>query len=657
MLDDIRPFLSCEINVSRKLIPISWKAKKLDAFEKTNRRINPQLAWVEWLDTRKLPKNWKFLYFDDANWVTPIAVDAKIGELKKVSINNVKQFEIVPKLIAKGEFIERYGYEKDQPGVRFISRQFNNTELPSQGVWRRYDLGRVRLGRSKFILDLPEGTVVEVAYSESLVNDRVTPFITLSAGESLNLEHFVSKGGKQTLFSITPKGGRYMEIHVLANPKDVKFIDEKYIERGYHGKPEGNFVSNDELLNKIWYTGIETYRACTEDALVDNVTRERGQWTGDAVSVGLDIVSVGYTDLALIKRSLYQSAQSARNDGLIAGLCPGGEAYLSTYALQWISAVVHYYKLTGDKEFLKEMYSYAKNNLKAFEPFVTENGLKDGLAWQFVDWGYFRNEGPIDIAYNLHYYEALKDMTMWSNILNNYSDVELYKSKTEIERNKISIYFKNEFKNKNAWQRIGYHSSALALKSNVFNGKRKKEAIDAIKKHILNSFPNKYDAPRLSDPGMNNKQLITPYFAHFAYPTLIENGEIDFVINQYRTAWGWALQNDRTTWVEVFDTRWSMAHQWAGAPTWQLSRYVLGLHPRNDIGENHFELKLFTGDLKNASGEVPIALSNGKTIKVEWKKVNDKIEYKLKTPEEIYLHFKGNVFKVNRQYHTQLNVK
>ena len=50
---------------------------------------------------------------------------------------------------------------------------------------------------------------------------------------------------------------------------------------------------------------------------------------------------------------------------------------------------------------------------------------------------------------------------------------------------------------------------------------------------------------------------------------LFESGEADFVLDQYRACWGWALGEGRTTWVEVFDTRWTHCHQWAGAPTWQ----------------------------------------------------------------------------------------
>ena len=62
-------------------------------------------------------------------------------------------------------------------------------------------------------------------------------------------------------------------------------------------------------LNTIWNTGIETYKACSEDALIDNPTRERGQWLGDVGIVGMEIGAVGFSDIGIVRRGLVQSAQ------------------------------------------------------------------------------------------------------------------------------------------------------------------------------------------------------------------------------------------------------------------------------------------------------------------------------------------------------------
>jgi hypothetical protein len=187
------------------------------------------------------------------------------------------------------------------------------------------------------------------------------------------------------------------------------------------------------------------------------------------------------------------------------------------------------------------------------------------------------------------------------------------------------------------WDSIGYHNAVLAMRAGLIDKPRERECIAYLKRHILSCFPNNPDAPRLADPAAANRQLITPYFAHYAFPVLIEHGEMDFVLDQYRKCWGWALGEGRTTWVEVFDTRWTHCHQWAGCPTWQLSRYALGLHSRFDLGDHHYVLKLIPGSLPAARGTLP--MPNGKgSIDIQWKRDAGGIRFSLEASEPIWLH-------------------
>jgi len=202
----------------------------------------------------------------------------------------------------------------------------------------------------------------------------------------------------------------------------------------------------------------------------------------------------------------------------------------------------------------------------------------------------------------------------------------------------IARYFADEFaQGGDAWTRIGYHRAALGLRLGFFKGASETAGLRFLKSHILRCFPNDPRAPRLSDPAADNARLITPYFAHYALPLLIEHGEMNFVLDQYRKCWGWALKDGRTTWLEVFDTRWSHCHQWAGCPTWQLSRYALGLQPRYDLGERHFAVVLAPGSLAQAQGCLPLPGSN-ETLKIRWKRTAGKVRYRVETPFPIWLH-------------------
>jgi alpha-L-rhamnosidase len=636
ILDAFQPFLYCNVLFQEKELPVTWKCEQLQGYE-TGFRINAELGWVEWVDTRKQPDRWQTPGFDDSGWKVPVKAARSLGTFSRSGIGNVKALEIKPKLMAEGRMAELYGYEKDNPSARFFLRDLVCEKFPPQGVWKRYDLGRVRLSRPKFLMELPAGAVVEFAYCEALSHDRVSPWITLSTSDSYNLDHFVARGGRQEFFPLHPKGGRYVEVHVLAPPSEVRFIEEKFVERSYYDQPDGDFRCNDELLNKIWSTGIETYKACSEDALIDNPTRERGQWIGDMGVGGMRIGAAGFSDIRICRRGLVQSAQCAREDGMVAGLCPGGEGFLSSFSAQWVPACVNYYRLTGDRSLLEELYPAAEKNMAAFQHYLSDAGISYDAGWAFIDWGYVPNPEPSDMGLNLHYYMALQNMVRWSELINRKDRIAGYQ---KMEAGIFTIiqnwFVKNSENGRYQWDKIGYHRIVLGMLAGFIAADQQEEAVTFVKNHILNCFPNNPDAPRLSDPGANNPQLITPYFSHFAFQLLIEHGEMEFVLNQYRKCWGWALEDDRTTWLEVFDTRWSGCHQWAGSPTWQLSTYALGLQQRFDRGKNNFDLWIYTGDIKTASGKIP--LPDGGIIQVNWRKTGNTVEYEIRTPEPITIN-------------------
>lgn len=637
MLTDMPPFLYCELLAGDVALPVRWKCARLPGYRPRVRRINPQLGWIEWCDTRQNPAEWQKPGFDDRTWASPVPARVTLGALSPAPLGPIRRLGHTVRAMADGPLAETFGYEADDVPARFYLRDLVCDKLPPQGLWRRYDLGRVRLMRPRFVMELPAGAIVEFAYSESLVGGRVSPWITLSAGPSCNLDHYAARGGIQEFFPLTPKGGRFVEVHVLADPARVRFLREEFVERGYHDVPEGSFACDDPLLEQIWRTGVESYRACTEDALVDNPTRERGQWTGDVVSAGMDIASVAYADLRLCRRGLVQSAWCARGDGLVAGMSPGGSIYLSTYAAQWINACVHYYELTGDRDLLHELHPFAVRNIAAFEKHLTADGLADKAGWPFVDWGYVRNAGPTDMACNMHLLSALRAFLRWCDLTGqSAARPRAERMERQLARAVTGWIEAVLARGAEAWNVLGYHRAVLALRLGLIPRQQEADCIRAIKGHILRCFPNDPDAPRLSAPDADNPRLITPYFAHFAFPPLIERGEMDFVLDQYRKCWGWSLGDGRTTWLEVFDTRWSHCHQWAGCPTWQLSRYVLGLVPCFDLGRNHYVLRVVAGSLAKAAGDLP--MPDGGRIHVDWQRQADGIRYSLSCDKPVWIH-------------------
>ncbi len=156
------------------------------------------------------------------------------------------------------------------------------------------------------------------------------------------------------------------------------------------------------------------------------------------------------------------------------------------------------------------------------------------------------------------------------------------------------------------WERLGYHRAVLALRHGLVPDSHSEHVLDAIAGHQRSCFPNDLAAPRNSAPFLREPRLITPYFYHYAMPLFAAADRLQYVLDQYHSCWGWLLEGGHTTWCEVFDRRWSRCHHWSGSPTWQLSRYVLGIAPSRLHGHNTWR---FTGRRHNltAEGIIPIA--------------------------------------------------
>lgn len=187
------------------------------------------------------------------------------------------------------------------------------------------------------------------------------------------------------------------------------------------------------------------------------------------------------------------------------------------------------------------------------------------------------------------------------------------------------------------WSMVGYHGAALVLRAGLLKhaAEPRGACIAFIKAHLATCFPNDVTAPRLSSPQARGLRFYTPYFATFSFQAMAEAGEMDWVNAQYRTAWGWAL-TQATTWLEVFDPRWEKVHSWSGCPTWQLSRFCLGLSPRLDVGARHFQLQLHCGtELMSAQGTVPCQEED--TVRVNWNRKVDGVHYQITVTAPIFV--------------------
>ncbi|MBC2593895.1 family 78 glycoside hydrolase catalytic domain [Ruficoccus amylovorans] len=647
--EDVEGFLWVEATSGTRAVGIEWRTRVHPGYRKTGRRLGCVLGWAEWCDTRRMDPDWRLPEFDDTCWLEaprargfcPAPVSAQLGPMRYCRHDPVG--------VGEGELVTMSMHDHDPP-MSFVCRELECNDLPPNGRWWRFDLGRVMLGRPELKLSAPAGTIVQVAYAESLNNGRVYPYLKSGGGtDSCMLDTWIARGGEQIFYPLQPKGGRFLELHALADPEQVELREFVFTERVYFDENiAGSFRCNDELLNRIWTTGVETLRSCSEDAITDNPARERGQWLGDAVGPGMDILSVTCADWRPLVRGLRQAAECARPDGLTPAVFPGTLEYLPSFSVQWVSAIPHYHELSGNIQLLRELYPAAVRNLEVFEPFRVVGGLRRNPEWwNFVDWGYAGSasvfmdtpsrDERMDPALSLFYLRALRALAEWAGRLEKSADADGYRRRAEQLEAEMRAGIFQKFDE--CW---GYHAAALALAEGLLEGESRAACLRFIKAHIENCFPNDPTAPRLSDTRVEATRLITPFFMHFVLPVLAEHGEMDFVQQQIRQCWGWMLEQGVTTWYEVFDPRWSHCHQWSGCPTWILSRYGLGIHARFDLGEGVYRFGFEPGSLKWAQGHLPVqdgtaCPQGGETLGVKWKRQGGYYEFEIECPHPFTL--------------------
>jgi hypothetical protein len=641
LMPGMPPFLHIRISGpgNDRAIPVAWRFMQLEGYVPRRRRISACLAWMEWCDTRDTPKDWPAPGFNDRKWAKARNVKHAARPFAPAQLAPLKRIEIRPKLIGSGPLVSAFGYEKDNPPAAFLLNRLDDTSTPPQGCWRRYDLDAVLLGRPRFVIDAPAGAQVSFGHAECLRSGRVAPFITLSGSESCNMSVFIARGGPQLFHPLNPLGGRFLEVQVLSPKGRVRFLEERFVERSYYCGPDGAFSCKDRLLNRIWEAGVRTLRSCAEDAIVDNPTRERGQWLGDA-TLGLHTASVAYSDIRLMKRTLEQAAQWARPDGLVAAMGGGQNCYVGSFAAQWVRSCLHYHQLTGEKGWVADLYPAAVRNCSAFETALGRHGVATTGFWNFIDWGYCPPERNGDLALNLFVLDAFDAIESWAGLLCREKDAARYRQLagrlggTVARQAGIGMPGYVTHAHCTAW---GYHAAVLLLARGLIPARDRRTVVSFVKQQWRTSFPNLRTAPRLADPSVCDAGLVTPYFAHFALDALIRAGETDFVLDQYRRSWGWMLAQGLTTLAEVFDLRWSHCHQWSACPTWQMSRYLLGLCPRFDRGTGHYELELKPGSMRAASGVVPVNGTDDR-IRIAWRRKGRSIRYTIDATRPVWLH-------------------
>ncbi|KAI1777053.1 glycoside hydrolase family 78 protein [Hypoxylon cercidicola] len=410
---------------------------------------------------------------------------------------------------------------------------------------------------------------------------------------------------------------------------------------------QGYFHSNDDLLNKIWYSGAYTIQT---NALhpstgrawpgpdsqwlnngdigpgntinTDGAKRDRTVWPGDmGVAISAAFYSTG--DIESVKNSLEVLYSIQAEDGLLPFSGPPLLATNSdTYHMWTMIGTYNYVLYSGDLDFIRDTWA---KYLAAMNFIVDQLDSSLGLlniTGYTEDWGRFYTDSTLVSAQMLYYRTLITGSALatWLGDTTGVNSTWLESASKLRSAINVRLWdetsgaFDNSVESRdNNTGLYPQDGNALAVLFGVVNA-TSDQAQDISTSLTKNWTPIGAESPEL--PGE-----VSPFISSFEIQAHLFAGQTQRALDLIRTSWGWYLHNEngtQSTMIEGYlvdgsfgyrhDAGYeedysytSHSHGWATGPVTALTEYVVGLSITSLAGST-WQLAPHFGDLQHAEG-------------------------------------------------------
>lgn len=490
-----------------------------------------------------------------------------------------------------------------------------------------FDMGGKKLGRLFVEVEARQGAIIDMAWSEDL-NELGMPFLykrlQINAGA-----RFITSDGWRRYETFKPYGARYLLVRIDPGPAPGILKRVGMTEQVYPFLKNGSFSCSHPVLDRIWEMGWRTLRVCSEDAYTDTPFRERGLYAGDALpEYGITLAASG--DSRLMKRSLLLFQDMYRDQ-----MMHGKEEGLNDFVLKTLLELYWYYQVTGDKEFLQDLYPSYRSLLQHIMKKKNKSGFYS-TGRVFIEWT------KIDKQADLTAYQALvagsfQIMAWLAEELDRTEDSEMFASEAARAKSLINEHFwdgaeqvyRDGYKGDSA---INHHypiSSVYPLLFNLCSEEQKSSLFAFFEKELQD----------IGEETRNRK--ITPYGAFYLFAVLFREGQTALAERFMLQYWSRMIhQGDDTSW-ENFDIagaeqggQGTASHAWSGHPTYFLSTEVLGVQLgfSRPFNRNMIEIMPQSEILSWARGTVPHPAG---LVYVDWRIQGQRLVMRVTIPEGV----------------------
>jgi Bacterial alpha-L-rhamnosidase 6 hairpin glycosidase domain/Bacterial alpha-L-rhamnosidase C-terminal domain len=428
-------------------------------------------------------------------------------------------------------------------------------------------------------------------------------------------------------------GGFRFVLLTLATPGSVSISALRVEFQALRATPadyRGWFLSSDDQLNRMWYSGAYTLQLNLKPAglnglpdlrIYDGAKRDRSIWTCDMlVQAPTAISTLGHVGAEYVKSSLNVILATQRADGALPGSPdfrkgpnPAGSPlfYSNNYSGCGVRGVIAYYRYTGDEAYLTSVLPALRNELAYNDTFVDANNLvvsNDRDFWQATQTGEVTK-------YSIDYYVLLREMAWVERKVGSAATADAHDAKAEAIRIAINARLWNPALGAygQSSDRLGVlveDANALALQHGIAPAERRPSVLAALKT-LWTPF-GAIIGPGLQDP---TGHVIEPFGNGMETAGRFAVGDAAGAFDLVRRTWSPMVDKENPLYTGalwefknatggVNRTTASLAHGWAAAPTVQLTEQVLGVTPV-DAGYATWSVKPHPGNVTWAQGSVP----------------------------------------------------
>ena len=367
------------------------------------------------------------------------------------------------------------------------------------------------------------------------------------------------------------EGVRFGWIHVRQFDRPFTITRVRKVAQTKPVNYNGSFECDNDMLNRIWYTGAYSVRVNMLYNYISPILMDRGDrysWAGDAHLIQAAAL-VAFGNYPHVRQNLLLNSDKAQG--------------INSYDLLWIKSAIDYYYHTGEIDLFREHSTLIAEKLD-YANAVLNNCDKNGIPIAgnlfYIGWderlgaGFEYSSNPTNVLnYRFVWFETLRMAVeafrvAGENGLSKKYETIMKEQFTQFTRKKTAFL-----------DNLDIHAAAQAINTGLLTKEQEQWLFDKY-------YPNRL-----------HRVSFSPFNGYFILESMARRGEYAKALETIDDCWGSMVRYGGTTYFEVFHPSWadvfakngavancqsgytSLCHPWGSGVTRWITDEILGIKP------------------------------------------------------------------------------